>query len=72
MNVNVPLIALALPIFAIIIGGLCYYLGKRKTKTPVIAGVMGFVFSFVPIVALIFLIVLLNKDDLDQSITPSS
>ncbi len=48
-------------------GVVCYYLGRRKTKTPLFAGLLGVVLSFFPLFAFIYVIVLLMKKDLVSS-----
>lgn len=63
MNVNATLIGqfvIALAIAMAIVG---YYLGKRKTTTPVLTSVVAFFTAFIPPLALIFLIVLIVKND---------
>ncbi|RUO68751.1 hypothetical protein [Idiomarina ramblicola] len=47
------------PLFAI----LSYYLGKRKTQTPKLATLIGFILAFIPPLALIYIAVLVIKDD---------
>ncbi|MCH8492734.1 MAG: hypothetical protein LAT53_05815 [Idiomarina sp.] len=50
-------------IFGVIIGLVSYYLGRRKTQTPVLAGVLGFVLGLIPIFGIIYLVVLMLKKD---------
>lgn len=48
-------------------GVLCYYLGRRKTQTPVLAGLLGVVLSIIPPFALVYLVVLVFKKDLGST-----
>lgn len=50
--------------FAIIIGISCYFIGKKKSNAPVRAGLMGAVFSIIPVLGIIYLVYLICKDDL--------
>lgn len=50
---------------AIIIAGASFVLGKRKTSTPIMAGVVGFLTGLVPPIGLIFLAVLVVKKDIN-------
>lgn len=53
--------------FLMVIIGLCsYVLGKRKTQAPVKAGLMGFVFSVIPVLGIIYLVYLFSKDDINE------
>jgi hypothetical protein len=47
-----------------IVGGLSYYLGKRKTSNPKIATLIGVVLSITPPLNLVYLIVLMLKNDI--------
>lgn len=49
---------------AIFMAAICFYLGKRKTETPIIVSVIGFFTAIIPPIALIYLIVLVIKRDL--------
>jgi len=44
---------------------LIYFLAKKKTQTPVIATVIGFLLSLLPPIGLIYLVVLVLKNDID-------
>lgn len=63
MNINATLVGEFIALFALIMGAVCYYLGRRKTQTPVLAGLLGLVLSVVPLLGLVFLVVLLLKKD---------
>jgi len=47
-----------------IVGGLSYYLGKRKTSKPKIAALVGVLLCLTPPLNLAYLIVLTIKNDL--------
>ena len=48
-------------------GAFCYYLGRRKTQTPVLAGLLGVVLSLIPIFGLVYLVVLVLKKDVGST-----
>ncbi|TCK02590.1 hypothetical protein CLV83_4286 [Marinobacterium mangrovicola] len=64
MYINLTVIGQFITIFAAVVAVISYYLGRRKTETPVLAAVLGAVFSIVPIFGLIYLVVLMFKRDL--------
>lgn len=68
MDINATLLGQFIVTCAVIIGFVSYYLGRRKTQTPIITGLLGFVLGFIPILGLIYLIVLVMKND----VTPAS
>ena len=47
-----------------IVGGLSYYLGKRKTSNPKIATIIGVALCITPPLNLVYLIVLMLKNDI--------
>lgn len=47
-----------------LIGFLSYYLGKRKTQTPKLTAFLGVLLAFVPPFALLYIIVLIIKNDI--------
>lgn len=55
-----------LPILAIIMALVSYYLGKRKTETPKLVAAIGFFSATIPPLALIYLMVLVFKKDIKQ------
>lgn len=64
MNLNATLIgqiAFALSILCAVAG---YVLGKRKTNTPKLMALLGFIFGFIPPLGPIFILVLALKKDL--------
>lgn len=67
MNVNANMASgflLVFLIFMLLISILSYYLGKRKTNTPMLATFIGMFLAFIPPLALIYLIVLVVKSDI--------
>lgn len=44
-----------------------HHLGRRKTQTPVLAGVIGAGLSIVPILGVVYLVVLLLKKDINTT-----
>ena len=63
MNINATLLGEFIALFALIMGAVCYYLGRRKTQTPVLAGLLGVVLSIIPPFGLVYLVVLMLKKD---------
>ena len=53
-------------VFAIIIGVLSYLLGRKKTTSPVLTGIVGFLTAMIPPIGLIFIAVIALKDNLKQ------
>ena len=67
MNINATLLGEFIALFALIMGAVCYYLGRRKTQTPVLAGLLGVALSIIPPFALIYLVVLVLKKDINSA-----
>lgn len=63
MNINATFIGQFILILAIVMAVVGYYLGKRKTETPVLTAVIAFFSALSPPLALIFLAVLVLKKD---------
>ncbi|MEP1446215.1 MAG: hypothetical protein ABJK37_08910 [Paraglaciecola sp.] len=57
------IIALTSLLFVLTVTWLSYYLGRTKTENPIAAGVVGFLVSFVPPIALVYLVVLSLKEE---------
>ena len=76
MNINATLFGelfAALFVIAILImGPLCFYLGKRKTDSPYLCGFVGFFSAFLPPLGLIFLGILALKADKPTDTLPTS
>lgn len=67
MNINATLFGQIIIVLAILMTVAGYYLGKRKTTTPVVTSVIGFFTAFIPPLSLIFLIVLVLKKDIEEN-----
>ena len=67
MNINGTVIGELIVLFALIMGVVCYYLGRRKTQTPVLAGLLGVVLSIIPPFGLVYLVVLVLKKDVNTA-----
>lgn len=67
MNIDATLVGQLIFILAIVMAVVGFYLGKRKTQTPFLVSALGFVSALVPPLALIFLIVLVLKGDVQQT-----
>ncbi|MFC4701610.1 hypothetical protein ACFO4O_15755 [Glaciecola siphonariae] len=67
MNINATLfgqIAIVLAIFFAVVG---YFLGRRKSKSPVLVSFCGFLCGFFPPFGLVFLLVLLLRKDIPKN-----
>ena len=67
MNINATVLGQFIIVFALIMGALCYYLGRRKTQTPVLTGLLGMMLSIIPPFGLIYLVVLVLKKDVGST-----
>ena len=63
MNVSTTQLGLMILSTMIIIGIISYFLGRRKTNSPLKASALGFVFSVIPVLGIAFVIYLASKDD---------
>ena len=66
MNINATLVGQFIMVLAVIMAVVCFYLGKRKTQTPVLASIIGFFTALIPPLAMIYLIVLVVKKDVSE------
>ena len=64
LNINATLYGKIVLVLAIVMTVLCYYLGSRKTKTPKLIAAIGCVTSLFPPLALVYLVLLVLKDDI--------
>ncbi|WP_445777270.1 hypothetical protein [Shewanella sp.] len=67
MDFNATLVGQLIIVFALVMGCICYYLGRRKTQSPVLAGLIGAGLSIVPILGVVYLVVLLLKKDINTT-----
>lgn len=63
---NATLVGQFIMVLAVIMAVVCFYLGKRKTQTPVLASIIGFFTALIPPLAIIYLIVLVVKKDVNE------
>ena len=67
MNINATLLGEIMIVFILVVGVLSYYLGRRKTQTPILAGLLGLVLSIIPPFGLVYLVVLVFKKDVGST-----
>jgi|TARA_B110000908_G_scaffold22000_1_gene24889 hypothetical protein len=48
----------------IIVGIMSYFIGVRKTHSPFKASALGFVFSIIPVLGIIYVVYLASKEDI--------
>lgn len=66
MNINATFLGQVVFFLAIAMVIFGYILGKRKTETPKLTAFVGFLTAFVPPLAIIFLMVLVLKSDIQR------
>ncbi|XOV77591.1 MAG: hypothetical protein ACFHVJ_11585 [Aestuariibacter sp.] len=66
MNLNTTLVGQLVIVLAILMLPISYYLGKRKTQTPKMTALIGFLSAIMPPLAIIFLMALVLKDDVNN------
>jgi len=69
MNINATLLGELVLFSMFIVGGLSYYLAKRKTTNPKIATLIGVLLCVTPPLNIVYLIVLLLKNDITPNKT---
>ena len=67
MDIDVTVMGQVISVFVVVIGLLSYYLGRRKTQTPILAGLLGAVLAIVPVIGAVYLVVLVLKNDINSS-----
>lgn len=67
MNITLIEMGSAVVAFMIVIGIISYIIGKKKSTTPVRAALLGTVFSVIPVLGIIYVFYLANKEDLVTS-----
>ncbi|KZY42104.1 hypothetical protein A3733_04305 [Pseudoalteromonas shioyasakiensis] len=65
MNINATLIGQIIVILIPVFAAISYYLGKRKTSTPIVVAVIGGLLALIPLFGLIFIAVLALKQDIE-------
>ncbi|KGJ93760.1 hypothetical protein [Colwellia psychrerythraea] len=63
MDINMTLFGQLIIVSMFFVGGLSYYLGKRKTSTPKIATLIGVLLCVTPPLNIVYLIILMLKND---------
>lgn len=66
MSINATMFGQFIIVFAVIMALVTFYLGKRKTETPILASIIGFFSALIPPLALVYLIVLICKKDIQS------
>jgi hypothetical protein len=69
MDINATLLGEIIFVSVIISGVISYYLAKRKTSTPKIATFIGVLLAFIPPLGLIYIAILVLKNDINQNNT---
>ncbi len=64
MDINTTLLGELVFFSMFIVGGLSYYLAKRKTSNPKIATLIGVLLCITPPLNIVYLIVLVLKNDI--------
>jgi hypothetical protein len=64
MNFSTTQLGLMVLTVMCIIGVISYFLGIRKTNSPIKASALGFIFSVIPVLGIIYVIYLATKDDI--------
>jgi len=72
MAVNATLLGQLIIVWILIATTITFLLARRKTQTPIIATLLGFLFSFIPPVSMLYLIVLVIKNDIVDADQPDS
>lgn len=71
VNLNATLVGQLIFILMIVMTILGYYLGEKKTNNPVLTAIIGFFSAFIPPLALILLMILVLKSDIDKTKSPA-
>tara|TARA_B100000315_G_scaffold200452_1_gene192649 strand:- start:9 stop:215 length:207 start_codon:yes stop_codon:yes gene_type:complete len=67
MNINATLIGQIIVILIPVFVAISYFLGKRKTSTPIMVAVIGGLLALIPLFGLIFIAVLALKQDIETT-----
>lgn len=67
MNMSTTELGLIILSTMIIVGVISYFIGVRKTHSPYKASALGFVFSIIPVLGIIYVVYLFSKEDLNKS-----
>jgi purine-cytosine permease-like protein len=69
MDINATLLGEIIFVSVIISSVISYYLAKRKTSTPKMATFIGVLLAFIPPLGLIYIAILVLKNDINQNNT---
>ena len=72
VNINMTLLIEIVFISIVVVGVLSFYLGKRKTNSPKMVTLIGVLLSIFPPLGLIYLAILVLKNDINQNSTGES
>lgn len=61
---NATLFGQIVLVFALMMGLVCFVIGRRKTQRPLLTGLVGALLFLMPLLGLIYLWLLLRKKDL--------
>lgn len=64
MSLSTTQLALLVLSLMVVIAVISFFLGKRKTNSPIKAAALGFIFTIVPVLGIIYVIYLANKEDI--------
>lgn len=67
MNINLAVLGQFMMIIVPLVCILSYFLGRKKTKSPILAALLGLILCAVPPFAMLYLLILMFKKD----VTPS-
>lgn len=67
MNISATLIGQIIFILIPVFAAISYYLGKRKTSTPIVVAVISGLLGLIPLFGLIFIAVLALKKDIETT-----
>ncbi|PHS60124.1 hypothetical protein SAMN04488070_0777 [Pseudidiomarina maritima] len=67
MDINAALVGQTIIVLAVIFAIVGFYLGKRKTETPLLVSILALFSALMPPIGLIFLMVLALKKDLPSA-----
>jgi|TARA_B100000929_G_C15238508_1_gene328989 hypothetical protein len=67
VNISATLIGQIIFILIPVFAAISYYLGKRKTSTPIVVAIIGGLLGLIPLFGLIFIAVLALKKDIETT-----
>ena len=67
MNISATFLGYFVLVLFPLFAAISYYLGKRKTSTPIVVAVIGGLLGLIPLFGLIFIAVLALKKDIETT-----